>query len=259
MRRIAIIALAGMALLAGCTQGNVKYKAPSKSYPTLYTFNGDKDLVWDATLKALAELEFEVLSADEASGKIETKWTITGYAPPRKCKYGMVSYLENPKRREKLSIVVKPAPAAAPAFPGTPAQPGFAPPAQPGYAPPAQPGYAPPAQPGYAPPAQPGYAPPAQPGAYPGFTPGGGGDVALAQAFPPTGRPPVAGQPAAGAPAAGAARTMVIVVSKGESVLDEECGGEPRVIPLTSDTTTEYRLLFTIGQKLGTRMEPLTF
>ena len=246
MRRVAILALMVAGLLLGCSRGISKYNPPPKTYPTLFTFNYDLDLVWDATLKALAGLEFEVVKADKASGRIETKWTDTGVAPPRHCKYGFMNYVENPLRREKLSIVVKPGPAVAPPaapgrYPGAPAAPGGYPGAAPGY---------PGAAPGY--PGAPA-APPAAPG-YPGFpgSPGDVGSMVLAQAFPP----PMGGHMAPpAAPMGGGNRTMVIVVSKGQSILAEECGGQPKVVDLSSDTSTEYRVLYTIGQKLGQRME----
>ena len=273
MKRTAILAFVVAGLLMACNQGSVKYTAPPKTYPTLYTYNKDLATVWDATLKGLAQLGFKVLKADRDSGKIETDWAETGPAPPRQCKYGFTAYVENPTRREKLSIVIKPAPAAArmappgyPAAPGyPPAAPGY-PPAAPGY-PPAAPGYPPaapgypPAAPGYPPaapgypPAAPGYPPAAQPG-YPGFppaAPGSGGEILLAQAgFPP----PMGGAPTA---APGRTGTMVIVVSKGESVLQQACGEEPKVVELASDTGTEYRLLYTIGQKVGQAMEALAY
>jgi len=245
MRRTAVLFLLAASLLLGCSKGTAKYNPPPKHYPILYTYSSDLDLVWDATLKALAELKFEVTAADRATGKIETGWTSTGYAPSRSCKYGFVRYVENPLRREKLTIEVKSAPLAPPppVYQPPPAPGGF--PGFPGAAPPAQPGY-PPAQPGY-PPAQPGYPYPGYP-AYPG-SPGDVGEVLLAQlGFPP----PMGGM---AAPVAGGSGVMVLVKSKGESVLEQECGGEPKIIDLTSDTSTEYKLLYTIGAKLGQRME----
>lgn len=238
MKRTAILLLLAGSLLLGCSTGTAKYNPPPKHYPILYTYASELDLVWDATLKALAEMKFEVTSADKATGKIETGWASTGWAPPRSCKYGFVGYVENPQRREKLNIEVKAAPLApaAPVYqPQQPAYPGF-----PGAAPGAMP---------------PGY-PPQQPSVYPGYPayPGSPGDVLLAQAFPP----PMGGMGVGAPPQGGAAPamgTMVLVKSRGESVLDEECGSEPKIVDLTSDTSTEYKLLYTIGSKLGVRME----
>ncbi|MDY0061077.1 MAG: hypothetical protein RBU45_14820 [Myxococcota bacterium] len=228
MRRTLIVAILATGLLLGCSKGTPKYTAPPKNYPILYTFAAELDPVWDATLKALGELNIPVANADKAAGRIETGWAQTGWAPARRCKYGFVTYWESPVRQEKLTIEVKAAPLSAP--------PAY-PPAQPTY-----PGYPPAAAPGY-PPAQPTY-PPAAP-AYPGY-PGSGGDVLAQVGFPP----------AVGAPAAPQMGTMVLVKSKGESILEEECGNEPKQVEITSDTTTEYKLLYTIGAKLGQRMEP---
>lgn len=254
MRRIRslTLALSGVALFLGCvTLGTPKYSPPPKNYPTLFTFNKGTDAVWDSALGALATMGFEVASADKASGKIETGWADTGWGPARKCQYGLSTYWENPTRRQQLSVVVKnvpgaPSAPAAPTFPG--AAPGF-PGAQPGYG---QPGMMPGGQPGYG---QPGMMPGAQPG-MPGGQPGygqPGGQPGYGQPGMMPGMQP--GFPMA-APAVSVSKTMVIVVGKGESVLPEDCGGEPAVVEIANtDTVTEYRFLHEIGRGVGQQME----
>jgi len=63
-------------------------------------------------------------------------------------------------------------------------------------------------------------------------------------------------QPGYGAPPVATSKTMVIVVSKGQSVLPEDCGGEPAVVEIANtDTVTEYRFLHAIGKSVGQNME----
>ena len=95
------------------------------------------------------------------------------------------------------------------------------------------------------------------PGAAPAAAAPAFGAPAAAPGFPaaaPGGFAAPSQAPAA-APAA-AARTMVIVVSKGESVLPEDCGDAPGTIEISNtDTVTEYRFLHAVGQALGQQME----
>ena len=243
------LTLAGAALLcASCTLGTPKYNPPPKNYPTLFTFNKGMNDVWSAATKSLDKMGFKVASLDKASGKIETEWADGGFAPARKCEYGVNNYWENPARRQQLSIVVKKVPGSgAPAAPmggGYGAPGGFGQPVAPG-------GFGQPAAPG-------GFGQPAAPG---GFgqpaAPGGFGQPAAPGGFGAPGAAPGFPGAAPAAPAMGSGRTMVIVVSKGESVLQEDCGDQPGTIEIANtDTVTEYRFLHAVGQLVGQQMEP---
>ncbi len=233
---ISLTLMSAALLSASCTLGTPKYNPPPKNYPTLFTFNKGMNDVWSAATKSLDKLGFTVSSSDKASGKIETEWANSGHAPARKCEYGVNSYWENPSRRQQLSIVVKKVPGGG--VPARPAAPGFG---APGFGQPAAPG-------GFGQPVQPGFGQPAAPG---GFgqpaAPGGFGAPGAAPGFPGA---------APARPAVGTGRTMVIVVSKGESVLPEDCGNQPGVIEIANtDTVTEYRFLHAVGQMVGQQME----
>jgi len=229
-----MLSLFSISTVPACTHGTPKYVAPPKAYPTVYTYAAPYEKVWGATLAALNDAGFPVTNADKARGLISTGWADTGIAPSRRCKYGLMTYWENPIRREQLNITVKAiGTASAPVIPAPNSGGWTAPPT---------------------PPTNVSSVPSPSVPSVPANSAGGWG---AAPSVPSRGAAGGWGLPSpqpGGSPISG--RTMVVVVSRGESVLPEDCGEQPAVIPIEStDTTTEYRLLHKVGTTLGQPME----